>query len=241
MAGGGGRATAEAGERRVPSWPVYAKKWSRLHGVDVRRSAPPVRGWLRLAYGFARPLARMGVAPGLVTLVALALDALVPVLAWQRGWWVSIAGAAVLVAAVADTVDGALAVLRDRFTRINYVYDGLASRLGESCWLLALWFVGSPAWLVVAAGTVMWLHEYARARAAAAGATRLRGLTVGDRATRVTVACLGLAAAGAADQLSTNFARGTATLAATIWLLLGLLGLLQLFGAIRRVLRTPTS
>ncbi len=241
MAGGGGRATVEAGQHGVPSWSEYARKWSRLHGVDARRTAPPVRGWLRLAYGFARPLARMRVAPAMATFVALVLDALVPVLARQRGWWVSIAGAVVLAAAVADTVDGALAVLRDRFTRINYVYDGLASRLGESCWLLALWFVGSPAWLVLGAATVMWLHEYARARAAAAGATRLRGLTVGDRATRVTVACLGLAAAGAAGQLSINFARGTATLATTIWLLLGLLGLLQLFGAIRRALRTPTA
>jgi hypothetical protein len=53
----------------------------------------------------------------------------------------------VLLSAVADTVDGAVAVIAGRATRLGQVDDSLADRLGEACWLVALWLVGAPGWL----------------------------------------------------------------------------------------------
>ena len=55
-----------------------------------------------------------------------------------------------LLAAVADSVDGAVAVVTGRTTRLGYVYDSVADRLGEVAWLLAFWLVGAPGGLVVA-------------------------------------------------------------------------------------------
>ena len=79
-------------------------------------------------------------------------------------------------------------------------------------------------------GTLMGLHEYTRARAAAAGMSEIGVVTVGERPTRVIVTAVFLACAGiygAGDPM-------WATLAAAGWVGLGVVGLGQLLVVVRR-------
>ena len=214
------------------SWDQYATRWSGLHGgVDPRDGSPLVRGWLRLAYGVGRFLARLGVRPATVTVAGLLLCGLVP-LTVRAGRFGPVLGAVLVVlSTVADSADGAVAVITNRVTRLGYVYDSVADRLGEVAWLVALWLLGVPAWLVIITGGLAWLHEYLRARATAAGMKEIGAVTVAERPTRAIVVTAGLLLAGVGGIVSHDLAVGTATMATAIWLLLGAVGLLQLIAA----------
>lgn len=224
-------------DTRRLSWNEYAAAWADLHGgFDPRRSAAVVRGWVRLAFLCGRLLGRLGVAPSTVTTVGLVLSAAVPVAATGGPVGALVAAGLVLLGGVADAVDGAVAVVTGRASRLGFVYDSLADRLGEACWLTAFWLVGAPGPLVVAVGVASWLHEYLRARAAVAGMAEIGTVTVAERPTRVSVAMVGLLLAGAGGLLRPELLAGTATMLAVIWLVLAGFGLAQLLGAVRRAL-----
>jgi phosphatidylglycerophosphate synthase len=213
------------------TWDQYAVRWSGLHGgVDPRRAPLPVRWWSRMAYSLGRLLARIRVPPAAVTIAGGVLSLLVPVAA--AAGRPETAAVLVLLATIADGVDGAVAIIADRVTRLGYVYDSVADRLGEAAWLVAFWLLGGPFWLVVVAGAVSWLHEYVRARASAAGMTDVGVVTVAERPTRAIVAILGLAVAGVGAVASHVLVTGTVTLAAATWLLLAAIGLVQLLIAV---------
>ncbi|MDQ7905898.1 CDP-alcohol phosphatidyltransferase family protein [Phytohabitans sp. ZYX-F-186] len=215
-------------------WDEYATGWARLHGgFDPRKAGRLVRGWLRVSYVIGRGLARVRIPPAAVTFAGLLLCVSVPLLADRP----ALAAVFVLLAAMADSADGATAVVSGRATRLGYLYDSLADRLGEAAWLVAFWLVGAPGMLVVAAAGLSWLHEYVRARVVAAGMRDIGAVTVGERPTRVAVAFLGLLLAGAAEAVQTDLPAGTITVVAAVWVLLALVGLLQLLAAVHRVLR----
>jgi CDP-diacylglycerol--glycerol-3-phosphate 3-phosphatidyltransferase len=221
-------------------------------GYDPRAANSLVRGWLQLAYWIARLLAAVQVAPNAVTAAGLALSVAVPMVALHgRGWFLLAAGL-VLLSALADTVDGALAVVSLQSSRLGQVFDAVADRLAEVCWLLALWLAGAPGWLAVACAGLAWLHEYLRARAGIAGMTDIGTVTVAERPTRVLAVLFGLTLAGFAGALGgqglaravglagTELAAGSATVTAAIWAVLGLVGLAQLGDSVRRELTRTT-
>jgi phosphatidylglycerophosphate synthase len=214
------------------TWDEYASAWSKLHGgFDPRSGSVFVRGWVRVAFTVGSRLTWAG--PTWVTLFGLVICLAVPVAGLLVAPAGLLAGAAlVLLAALADTLDGAVAVLSDKATRLGYVIDSVADRIGEAAWLTAFWVGGAQTWAVVAAGAASWLHEYARARATAAGMSEVGAVTVGERPTRVLVALFGLLAAGVAGH-----APVVLTVAAVVWLGLAVAGLVQLAVAIRRALR----
>jgi phosphatidylglycerophosphate synthase len=203
----------------------YTEAWARLHGgFDPRTGSVFVRGWVRIAYSVGSRLVWAG--PSSITLAGLILCVLVPLAGLLPG------AALVLLAALADSLDGAVAVLSGRVTRLGYVLDSVADRVGEAAWLTAFWLGGAQAWVVVAAGATSWLHEYARARATAAGMSEIGAVTVGERPTRVLIALFGLLVAGIAGHASSVL-----TVGAAVWLGLAVIGLGQLAVAIRRELR----
>jgi len=205
------------------TWAQFAAAWSALHGgFDPQRASPLVRGWVRLAYSGGSGLARLGIGPTAMTGIGLLLCAAVPV-AVVLGL-PPLAGLLVLLASFADALDGAVAVVAGRATRLGFVLDSVADRLGELAWLTAFWLAGAPGWLVVAAGAVSWLHEYVRARASAAGMREIGAVTVGERPTRVIVAVAGLLIAPLLVP------------AGVAWLVLGVAGLAQLAVAVHREL-----
>ncbi len=219
------------------SWDQYVTRWSGLHGgVDPRNGSALFRGWLRLAYGIGRLLARLGVRPATVTALGLLLCALVPVAVRSGRLGPVLAAGFVVLSGVADSADGAVAVITNRVTRLGYVYDSVADRLGEVAWLVAFWLLGVPAWLVVATGGVAWLHEYLRARATAAGMREIGVVTAAERPTRAIVVAVGLLLCGLAGLVNPELVPGTATMAAAAWLLLGVVGLGQLVVAVHLAL-----
>jgi CDP-diacylglycerol--glycerol-3-phosphate 3-phosphatidyltransferase len=209
----------------MPTWEEYAAGWRDLHGgYDPRAGSPFVRGWLRLAYLVGRAATRAGATPSVVTAIGVVLSAGVPLVARLP----LLAALLVLLSAVADSADGAVAVLTGRASRSGQVYDGLADRVSEACWLVALWLLGAPGWLLLGCGGLSWLHEYVRARAAAAGMSEVGVVTVAERPTRIILVVLALIAAG--------FPRGVTVLVG-IWAVLAAVGLGQLLVTVRAKLR----
>lgn len=216
------------------TWDAYAIAWASLHGgFDPRDASPPVRGWVRIAWRAGNLLARIGLGPMAVTAAGLLLCLLAPLAA--LGGPAGLIGAGVLVAAAAfaDSFDGAVAVVTGRASRLGFVVDSVADRLGEAAWLAAFWLAGAPAWLVVTAGGLSWLHEYARARATAAGMSEIGVVTVGERPTRIAVSIPGLLFSGVAALI---LPLPVASVAVAVWLALQIVGLIQLGLAIRRAL-----
>lgn len=219
-------------------WDTYAVQWAGSHGgVDPRRTGGFTYGWLRLAYKLGRTGVRLGIRPAAVTVLGLVLSLAVPALAGAGQWWVLAAAALVLLAALADTVDGAVAVIGGRTSRLGYVYDSLADRLAEVAWLAGLKLVGVPAWLCLVVGGLGWLHEYVRARATTAGMSDIGVITAGERPTRVVFAFLGLALGCVGGAISPPLRAGTATAATAIWTLFALVGMVQLLSTVNVRLR----
>jgi CDP-diacylglycerol--glycerol-3-phosphate 3-phosphatidyltransferase len=224
----------------VTDWNGYARQWSALHGgYDPRTAGVPVRGWLRLSYVVARSLAARGVRPSAVTSAGVVVAAAVPVVAAFGASWGPVGALLVLLGAVADSADGALAVVADRETPLGRVYDSVADRVSEAAWLVALFLLGAPGWLAAACLCLTWLHEYVRARATVAGMTGIGAVTVAERPTRVLLALFGLLAAGVAAPLAPDHTGTAATVTAAVWAALGTAGLVHLSVAVVRELRHP--
>ena len=130
-----------------------------------------------------------------------------------------------------------LAVVSRRASRLGHLYDSLADRVSEACWLLAFGLIGAPIWLIVLSGGMAWLQEYARARAGAAGMREIGIVTVAERPTRILLAMFGLVFAGIGGLVNADLAIGTVTVTAAIWAVLAAIALLQLLVVVRDALR----
>jgi CDP-diacylglycerol--glycerol-3-phosphate 3-phosphatidyltransferase len=207
-------------------------------GVDPRRSSFSVRAWLRLAYLVGLALSRIGLSPTTVTMTGLLASLGVPlVVEFFDGQWLFGAAGLVLVAALADSADGAVALMTSRATQLGSYYDSVADRIGEAAWLVALWLLGAPGVLVTACGALAWLHEYARARATASGMKGIGTITVSERPTRVILVVIAFLLAGLASLVNPYLIPAIATLIVAVWTLLGIVGGARLSSAIRAALR----
>jgi CDP-diacylglycerol--glycerol-3-phosphate 3-phosphatidyltransferase len=191
-----------------------AARWSALHhGIDPAR-VPLLSGWLRFSWRLARPL--RAVPPTVITAlgVLLALDAVLLAGRLPAG-----AAAAVLLAALCDALDGAVAVLADRATRAGAIADAVADRLTDAAFAAVLWRVGVPWPVAVACGAV------------ALGVDGLRRvlrmpdrITAGERPTWTICATLACIAAAISE------AQWPVLVCAAVWLAAGALALGQLTG-----------
>ncbi|MGI8576234.1 MAG: CDP-alcohol phosphatidyltransferase family protein [Egibacteraceae bacterium] len=216
----------------VPDAEGYLTRWQRLHDGYDPRPNPWLRGWLLLAFRCARPLARRGVRPDVVTLgtIWLALAVFVP--AQAGGRWPILAGWLLVASGLGDTMDGAVAALTDTATRWGYVLDSAVDRVNDVIYLVAVWSVGAPAWLAVTTGALFSMMEYLRVRASNAGAGDVVAVTVGERATRVICCAVALVFGG----LFTAYSGRIATLVMALLGALSLVALAQVIMAARRLL-----
>jgi len=218
----------------VPGRDGYFAAWAVTHGgYDPTKGSRLVRGWLSLIYLLARPLAAAGAAPAAVTVAAAALPALALPAAAAGGRWPLLAALVVAASGLLDNLDGAVAILRARVSATGFVLDSVADRVGDALYLVALWLLGAPGWLAVAAGVAMGLLEYTRARAGNAGFGEIGIVTMGERPTRVIITTTGLFAAGVLPSLRGPAAVATAAATLTV----AAIGLGQLAAVLRRVLR----
>jgi phosphatidylglycerophosphate synthase len=190
-----------------------------------------VRWWLSLTYDVARLPARGRVSPDLLTGLAVLVSVAAAALAWMGGHWLILAAATIVFSGLLDNLDGAVAVLTGRSTRWGYVLDSTADRVSDVAFVAALWLAGAPAGACVVGGALMFLLEFVRARAGAAGMSEVGVITVWERPTRVIVTAAFLGCAGVfADDV-------WASLGAAGWVGLGVVGLAQLLVVVRRRLR----
>ncbi|WP_163547326.1 CDP-alcohol phosphatidyltransferase family protein [Candidatus Frankia nodulisporulans] len=217
----------------LPDLDGYLARWSQLHGgYDVRSGLWLVRTFLTFVHRIARPLAVRRVAPSAVTAGGVVLTALVVPASVVGGRWPLLGLVALILGGVADSVDGAVAVLTGRSTAWGYVLDSVADRCGDVLCLVGLWCLGAPGGLLVAAGCLLGLLEYTRARAGNAGFGEIGVVTVGERPTRMIVTGAGLVGAG----LVPGLADVAATVAATATVAVCAIGLLQLTVTLRTAL-----
>jgi CDP-diacylglycerol--glycerol-3-phosphate 3-phosphatidyltransferase len=214
----------------VPSRSEYFDRWSALHGGVRPTGSTFVNGWLTLIYTLARPLAQLRVHPDVLTLAGVLVAGMVVLLAHLGGGWLIAAAVVVAVSGVFDSLDGAVAILTDRSSRWGALLDSLVDRVSDLLYLVALWLVGAPSWLCIAAGGAMFLLEYARARSLAIGMDDVGVISVGERPTRVTVVAMFLLAAG----IYSASGDWWATVGVAALLLLCLVGLVQFLWVARR-------
>jgi phosphatidylglycerophosphate synthase len=209
---------------------TYLQQWSTLHGGA--RPTGIVGGWLRLVHAVAAPLARLGVPPDAVTVLGLLIACSAPLLASLGRGGVLAAALVVALSGLVDSLDGAVAVMTGRVTRWGAVLDAVADRVSDAAFVAALWVLGAPAPVCVAAVALCWLQEYARARAGGAGMTEVGVLTLNERPTRVIVVVMSLLASAVrpVDE------PGWETLGAWALVALGVIGFAQLIVVVRRTL-----
>jgi phosphatidylglycerophosphate synthase len=183
---------------------AYEAGWREAHllGEEARPGGRLAAWYLRLPYVVGAPLARAGVDPDLVTLAALWVALVAGWTATLGPGWAAVAGALTLVAGIADSVDGAVAVMQRRTSTFGFVWDSTADRLADLAVIagpvVLVATEADPGWgaAAVATGTaaagLLLLLEYVRARAQAGQVAAAWTLaTPGERPTRVIV--LGLA------------------------------------------------
>lgn len=190
-----------------------------------------VRGWLSGTYVVARPLAVTGVPPDLVTALGVLVSlGAAGAAAAGDGWWLLGAALVVVLSGLLDNLDGAVALLTGRATRWGHVLDSVADRVSDLLYVAALWAAGAPGEVCAAGGALMFLLEYARARAAAGGMTEVGVVTMWERPTRVIVTATFLVAAALLGD-------PWPALGGWAWVGLGVVGLVQLLVVVRRRLR----
>ena len=217
-------------------------QWSQRHGGLDPHASWWVSGWVRLTDACARPLARRGVRPDVVTLLGVLATAVVPVVAAGGAGWPLLAVPVVVAAAVLDGVDGALASRTGTASRWGQVLDALADRVSDLVLVATLVVLGAPWWLGAALGALVLLHESVRATAQAAGMQGPGTVTVGERPTRIIVVSFAAGLSGLewlAREAGVRLLPAVdgdviATGAAVLGLVAAVVGLGQLLAAVRR-------
>lgn len=211
----------------------YLARWSALHGGASTGGL--VGWWLAISHRVARPLVRSGVGPWPVTGAGVAVAVATVWPAGAGGRWPLLAAALVGASGLLDNLDGAVAVMGGRTSRLGFVLDSACDRVADVAYCIALFVAGAPAWLAATGAGLAFLHEYVRARAAVAGMPEVGVVTVSERPTRVIVTMMFLAGAGIYPAAHA----GWATAGAAAWVTIGAVGLGQLLLVVRRRLAEP--
>jgi len=211
----------------------YLDRWSRAHGGYDVRSSRPAMTWLRLVHRLAAPLARRRVAPSRVTLTGCVLAVTVSGVAGLGGRWPLLAAVLVVVVALLDGVDGAVAEITDSASAWGRVLDQLVDRIGDLSMVTGLWLLGAPGPLCAAAAVLTILDESIRGSAAAEGMSEIGLVTIAERPTRLLLGGLSFATAG----IVPSVAGYVAAVGAGLWVLLAVAATVQLVTNVRRRLR----
>jgi CDP-diacylglycerol--glycerol-3-phosphate 3-phosphatidyltransferase len=153
--------------------------WSKLH-MDAEITGI-VKGWLSISYAIARVLNFLRITPNLLTLggIIFATAALF--------YPTSIIALILLILSlICDGVDGSVAIVGGRQSRLGAVADSIADRITEALWFAALYQWGMPAEISLALFTLALVQEYARARMASLGFHEIGVVTIAERPVRAS-------------------------------------------------------
>ncbi len=166
--------------------------------------SPELRARVR---GFATPIAvgfgRLGLTPNHLTLIGFGIAIVAAAAAWRESWLA--AGVLVLVGAVFDLFDGALARATGRTSRLGAFMDSVADRAGEA--VVYVGIIAGCLWSGLREGVVLgaaamaaaFLVSYVRAKSESLGFTPGTGMAavgLAPREIRIVILALGLVLAG---------------------------------------------
>jgi CDP-diacylglycerol--glycerol-3-phosphate 3-phosphatidyltransferase len=166
--------------------------------------SPELRARVR---GVATPIAvgfgRLGLTPNHLTLIGFGIAIVAAAAAWQESWLA--AGVLVLVGAVFDLFDGALARATGRTSRLGAFMDSVADRAGEA--VVYVGIIAGCLWSGLREGVVLgaaamaaaFLVSYVRAKSESLGFTPGTGMAavgLAPREIRIVILALGLVLAG---------------------------------------------
>jgi CDP-diacylglycerol--glycerol-3-phosphate 3-phosphatidyltransferase len=100
--------------------------------------------------------------------------------------------ALVLLTALCDGLDGAVAIQRGRISRHGASIDHTADRVTDVLFGLALWHAGATGWIAVADVVMVLGYETSRSLARRRGMNEA-AVTAGERPIRVVVTAIGVA------------------------------------------------
>jgi CDP-diacylglycerol--glycerol-3-phosphate 3-phosphatidyltransferase len=172
----------------------------------------------------ASPVAALGISPTAVTVSGVVLAGAATASAGPQTRWALLSAVLVALSGIADGIDGAVAVLRDRVSRRGALADAIADRLGDAAYAAVLWRLGAPAWLALLWVGLAGLAEYVRARTEGLLAGPFDVVTVGERPTRILVAVFTALGCGVVP----SWSDGVASVGAGVGVLAALAGLAHL-------------
>ena len=153
--------------------------WRRLHG-DAEISGI-IKGWLSISYLIVKPLAKVRVTPNILTILGLFFGVLL--YANAETFW---APALLVLSLICDGIDGSLAIVTNKSTKLGAILDSTVDRLTEIFWVLALYKVGADLNLLIIVLLAASVQEYMRARAAGLGVSEVGIVTFAERPVRAS-------------------------------------------------------
>ena len=195
---------------RFPSDRELATRWADAHPGQRADSSALLSGWLRLVWRAARPIAGLGIPADAITALGALLAVLGALATFPTGWpWLLAALAALCLSALADGLDGAVAIIRAQARARGALADRVADRVSDTAWAAMLWGCGAPWWAATGIAAASAGQEMLRHRMG----PRAAGLiTVAERPTRFICAALGISSA-----LVAPHAQWTASVCAAVW------------------------
>jgi archaetidylinositol phosphate synthase len=157
----------------------FFARWSTLHlGAPVTGI---VKGWLSISYVIARALSALRITPNLLTLLGV-LSA-VAMLFYPYS---SIALVLLILSLIFDGVDGSVAIISGKESKLGAALDSIADRITEVLWFFALYQWGIAPEICLALFALALTQEYARARMASLGFAEIGVVTIAERPVRTS-------------------------------------------------------
>ena len=165
----------------------FFRDWSSHHGGAKVEGI--VRLWLNISYSVTKPLSRIGVTPNSLTFLGLIFGILVYLT--SNSIWAPIF---LVFSLICDGVDGSLALISNKSSKMGAVLDSIVDRFTEIFWVLALYQLGVDIYLLLFVCAIAFTQEYLRARAMGAGLTEITIVTFAERPVRASFIFIALIA-----------------------------------------------
>lgn len=166
----------------------FASRWSLEHGGTSTTGV--VGGWLRISHRIAHVLSHVRISPNSVTYFGVALAA--GTAFYSPHWWSALL---LLLSLVCDGVDGSIAIVQNKVSKMGSTLDSLADRISEGLWAIAFYRLGVSLTWVVVLWLVAALQEYARARLGSEGIRQVSLITPAERPVRAMAIFIAIFAA----------------------------------------------
>ena len=161
----------------------FRAQWSALHNNTDTTGI--VGGWLSISFVLAQAAHRIRLTPNGLTLLGVILSG-VALIAPE------VAVVMIPLSLAMDGIDGSLAIIQNRSSKLGSLYDSLADRISEACWAAIFYLMGAALWAAITFWIFGAIQEYARARMIALGVRDIGVVTPMERPMRASALFIAL-------------------------------------------------